>query len=446
MLFSAGNCCRALYVIICVTMIQLTLYSQSTTAVKSIVIPPKVKYLAVGDIIPNVTLSNLHNYTASRVSLPGFQKGRYMILDFWSTWCAACIAAFPKMHKYKELFKDSLEILLVNAKTSLDTEAKVSGMMRKRKERTGMDVTLPYVVEETAISPFFRYKFIPHYVWVNPDGSIYAITGADEATQDNVAAFVRGQNPILHMKEDAFNYDTNLPLFVNNNGGNGNDFEYRSILTKYKEGLGGTAGRQVDTVNKTIRNYYLNQSVRSLYGLAYGDKIMPFNNRLFFPDSLFKEKFLHPEKPDSRYCYELIVPMQSIEGTSEYLKQDLERVFKMRAKKVVQPMKCIVITGFNEAAKLASTHAQTYMQTSEAGEEKKMFKIDFETIVAVLNTIAEIPIVAEVNLPGKLDFTIPADVATTQALINYLKSKGFILAELVRDIPVTIFEQPIPQQ
>ena len=51
-----------------------------------------------------------------------------------------------------------------------------------------------------------------YYVWVNPDGSIYAVTGADERhRKGNVAAFIGEKTSPPH-KESAFNYDTNIPF------------------------------------------------------------------------------------------------------------------------------------------------------------------------------------------------------------------------------------------
>ena len=446
MIFPSASCWRIWFVLVSICMLQLPATSQSTTAAKTIIMPPSVKHLNVGDILPNVTLTNIHNYPASRISLAGFQKGRYMILDFWSTWCAACISAFPKMHKFKDQFKDSLQILLVNAKTSLDTEAKVADMILKRKERTGMDVTLPYVVEETTLSPYFRYKFIPHYVWVNPDGSIYAVTGADEATQENVAAFIRGKKPVLHIKEDAFNYDTSIPLFVNNNGGNGNEFAYRAILTQYKEGLGSTMGRQIDSASGSVRTYLLNQSLGTLYSHADGEQNITFNNRYVFAgdSKSFEDKFLHTERLTNRYCYELILPISSGDETNSYLQQDLERIFKVKARKELRTIKCIAITSVLNAKKFATTHLHPLLQTSEDGEEKKMFNVDFDTFLAVLNTISQTPIISDISINGKIDFTIPANITSTTELVSYLNSKGVITQQAERELPITVFERTQP--
>ena len=38
-------------------------------------------------------------------------QGKYVIIDFWGSWCGACIAGIPKMKSTYEKYKDKLEIL-----------------------------------------------------------------------------------------------------------------------------------------------------------------------------------------------------------------------------------------------------------------------------------------------------------------------------------------------
>jgi thiol-disulfide isomerase/thioredoxin len=41
-------------------------------------------------------------------------KGKYVMMDFWGTWCGPCIAEMPKVKAYQEKYADKLTVLGVN--------------------------------------------------------------------------------------------------------------------------------------------------------------------------------------------------------------------------------------------------------------------------------------------------------------------------------------------
>jgi len=41
-------------------------------------------------------------------------RGKYVLIDFWGTWCAPCIAEMPTVKEYKEKYADKLVVLGVN--------------------------------------------------------------------------------------------------------------------------------------------------------------------------------------------------------------------------------------------------------------------------------------------------------------------------------------------
>lgn len=46
--------------------------------------------LSIGDTVPDLLFDNLLNHSAPTVRLSGF-RGKLVILDFWATWCTACL-------------------------------------------------------------------------------------------------------------------------------------------------------------------------------------------------------------------------------------------------------------------------------------------------------------------------------------------------------------------
>src|SRR6266487_544306 len=69
-------------------------------------------YPEIGKPCPDFTLNGILNYPKSKASLQDF-KGKWLILDFWSRGCSACIASFPKLNELTKEFKDKAQIVLV---------------------------------------------------------------------------------------------------------------------------------------------------------------------------------------------------------------------------------------------------------------------------------------------------------------------------------------------
>jgi thiol-disulfide isomerase/thioredoxin len=47
-------------------------------------------------------------------------KGKYILIDFWGTWCGPCVAEMPKVKEYQEKYSDRLTVLGVNQGDSRD--------------------------------------------------------------------------------------------------------------------------------------------------------------------------------------------------------------------------------------------------------------------------------------------------------------------------------------
>jgi thiol-disulfide isomerase/thioredoxin len=63
---------------------------------------------AVGKIVPEISTKN--TYSGNKFELSSL-RGKYVIIDFWGTWCGPCIAGMPKMKEYLDKYKDKMEIL-----------------------------------------------------------------------------------------------------------------------------------------------------------------------------------------------------------------------------------------------------------------------------------------------------------------------------------------------
>jgi thiol-disulfide isomerase/thioredoxin len=78
----------------------------------------KQPILAVGAVAPDFVMRDING---REVRVSDF-KGKVLILDFWATWCAPCIASFPHTQEIAKKYKDQ-DVVVLAAGTSDTIEA-----------------------------------------------------------------------------------------------------------------------------------------------------------------------------------------------------------------------------------------------------------------------------------------------------------------------------------
>lgn len=158
----------------------------------------QIRPLEVGDRVPDLTFTDILNGNKQILRLSDL-KGKAIILDFWATWCGACIAFFPKMHNLQAKYGKNVQVILVGDSES-DTKKSVEAFLSKRAG-TPDEIKLPVAFHDTLTKSLFPHKMFPHYVWIGADRRVKAITAVGAMSPENLENFIAGRDIYVERKE-----------------------------------------------------------------------------------------------------------------------------------------------------------------------------------------------------------------------------------------------------
>lgn len=130
-------------------------------------VPPGVHVANVGDLRPDVALVDLEGHERR---LSGYQ-GKRLLLNFWASWCAPCIAEMPALNAAQRKFADQGAIVLGIA---MDEPDRVRGFLAEHP------VGYPILLGQLG-SPSTSLRFgdadevLPYSVLLDENGKILAV-------------------------------------------------------------------------------------------------------------------------------------------------------------------------------------------------------------------------------------------------------------------------------
>lgn len=226
--------------------------------------------IKIGETCPDVMIPHIVNYTTDRATIGDF-KGKLLILDFWATWCAPCVSMIPVTDSLQKQFEGKIQILPV---TDQD-EATVTKFLTNIKQYK--NISLPSITNDNELRAMFPHTEIPHYVWIDGNSKVIAITGAEQVTATVIQNFLSKNEIDLPVKADEFKtINDHAPMFVTGIElveGNNTRFEktvasdelYHSVITKHMDGFG--CEQAMDSERITCKN----STIADLYRVALGD-------------------------------------------------------------------------------------------------------------------------------------------------------------------------------
>jgi thiol-disulfide isomerase/thioredoxin len=125
------------------------------------------------DLAPEFELPDLQGNPLKLSSL----RGKYVVLDFWGSWCIWCIRGIPRMKEAYSKYKDKMEILGVDCQ---DTEEKWKAAVEEH-QLPWLQVRCPEDYLQT-LGQQYRIQGFPTKVIIDPEGRLVkVVVGEDPA-------------------------------------------------------------------------------------------------------------------------------------------------------------------------------------------------------------------------------------------------------------------------
>jgi len=405
----------------------------------------------IGEKVPEVVLKNLHGYqddhgkVVTATKLSSF-KGKFLILDFWASWCSPCVAMFPKMDSLQLLFKTKVQFISV----TYQSENEVLPLLAKLNKTRGRPSSVPHLFADQELNKLFPHAYLPHYVWINEDGIVAAITDAKAINAKEINQVLANKSYKLKEKKDyKVAYDQQIPLFYNGNGGDGSTELYHTMLSNYVDGIGCGLIITPPTVGKQGFSKILvkNLALMNLFATAIGaGKKFYSNGKILIEtkDSLIVDPVKMGENwRPYVWSYEMKLPAELQVDGYQLMYDDLSRLFKKYTVKLEKRLvTCYALKKIEGKTMQPSISEKKLVENGPNGLQLK--KSSLNLFINALEVYyfynSAVPIVNLTDYPENVDIEISAPSNDVLSMNSDLQKYGLEFVKGKFEVDMIVFK------
>jgi uncharacterized protein (TIGR03435 family) len=349
-------------------------------------------------------------------------RGKVVVLEFWGTWCGACIISIPHLNELAKQFQDKpVQFISI----TYEDQATVLSFLRKKPIHAwiGLDTNRSMVES-------YNVKGWPHTVIVNKDGIISAITHPAELTAEMLEDALAGKNisiassPSKGTTDSLEEADPSIAAFMMTPGidrRNETPPLFR-VLIRHPE-FTNNSGWIASGGSFTGRNITFTKMVSSVLGIN--------SLRIVCPASL----------SDSSYDIVINMPHGKEELMKTFFKHALESTFDLDISTDLQEIPAYTIS--------KSQGIPISMKKSEisGGMSNKPGKVSFfgqpiSVFCNYLESYLHKPVIDETQLEGIYDFELTWNAENPISIIESIRKQlGLEVTEGPKLVEMTVLEK-----
>jgi len=158
-------------------------------------LPISIEPIPVGNRVPADFWTHQHlifqDGDTLRMSLDR-DKGKLIILAFWSSSCAPCYTSMPHLDYFQKKYPEDLNVIFVNCVAkSKDDLPKISKLYKNGRFADLGLTSFSSIILDDYLLRLFPHKGYPYYVWINTAGVVQTLSFKNFLIKDEVPPFIK---------------------------------------------------------------------------------------------------------------------------------------------------------------------------------------------------------------------------------------------------------------
>ncbi len=316
------------------------------------------------------------------------------------------------MSKLQETYGNQLKIIAVTD----ESQDRITTFLENRPQSFTMAIDT-----DGSINSYFRHRVIPHYVVLDKDKVVRAITNGDAITQENMERLLSGAQMEFTVKEEDLDFDPNISLVSNTTAP-----IFQSTLLPYNSNAPGMS----NSGSKGNRLFAYNITMPALFKMAYG-----------FGYTRVKENFTNPEvyswdNVENRYCYEMIFPDRLRESRLTLMQKELATISNITAKTESQLTDVYVLQKIPYTSIILPTSTQKPdpNKITRFGQGVTLQGEPMATLADYYEEVMELPVIDETGYDAVYDLSVKWYIENNEKGLDELKQYGLELKKAKRKV------------